>query len=1191
MKPFGASFLRLFLPVGTLIVLGTYLVIDNTRQTRLADLQANEAVNVRLGATVLERHTQGVMQDLKYLARHNPVHGRSMDGGAGAGQEMARDFVDFLATHPVYDQMRWLDVTGQEQVRVDLVDGRPQVASGAQLQNKADRYYFSETMRLEPGQVYISRLDLNVARDKVSVPHQPSLRLAMPLADGKGGKHGMMVLNFQATTMISQLKAAIPNVLDRLMLLNAEGHFIVAPDPADEWAFMFDDEQRTLAARHPASWSRIDRADEGQFIDAGGLWTFRTVYPRRAIQSTGLFGDGRQGESPDSDGEARRWHVVTLIPEDRLSAIVSEGESWKFGIAGLLLCLTAGGGVAVTRARARERQAEQRFRMYFEHAKVGMGVSSPDKRWLAVNPELCAILKYSADQLLAKTWSELTYPDDLQANVAMFDSVLRGEADGYSLEKRFLRADGEPVDVSIAVRVVRQADGSADYFIVVVEDISRRTRAEKDRQSTLETLRRFIDNFPGIAYIKDHQSRLLFISRQARDFMRPDQADPTGRRTEEVFPGELGSKLLEDDRRIMASGQPEVIQVAYGEHCFETIKFPIPHGDGPASLGGIAIDITERRRNEKKLALLAARSAALLALPVKGRELGETDFMRYVLDVAEDLTQSQIGFMHFVNPDQESIELAAWSTRTLDQYCKAAFACHYPMSEAGIWADAARLKQPVVINDYASVARPGALPEGHSVLVRLVSVPVVEGDLVRMMTGVGNKPGPYDDTDVETLQLLGSEAWRILSQQRAVRALELANQVVLASPVVCFRWAATDGWPVIFVSDNVNRWGYSAKALKACEPPFVDLIHPDDRERIASEVAAKTQAGYLDYEQEYRILTRENKVIWVVDRTKVCRGAEGQVQYYDGVLTDITERKAQQLKLAATLAEQKLLNKRLEEAHNQLLQSEKMASIGQLAAGVAHELNNPIGFVHSNLGTLDGYVRDLMEIIAAHEALLEAELPDSPSVGKLKALKVERDFDYIAGDIGSLLKESKDGLARVRKIVLDLKNFSHVGEQEWQSADLRQGLDSTLNIVWNELKYKCKVVKEYGDLPKVTCMISQLNQVFMNLLVNAGHAIESQGTITIRTAPIDSDRVSVEICDTGKGMPPEIISRIFEPFFTTKPVGKGTGLGLSLAYGIIEKHHGRIEVDSTPGQGTVFRIILPINQESGPAGSQPEIAA
>ena len=276
--------------------------------------------------------------------------------------------------------------------------------------------------------------------------------------------------------------------------------------------------------------------------------------------------------------------------------------------------------------------------------------------------------------------------------------------------------------------------------------------------------------------------------------------------------------------------------------------------------------------------------------------------------------------------------------------------------------------------------------------------------------------------------------------------------------------------------------------------------------------------------------------------------------------------------LLAEKARQEVLIKKLEEAHNQLLQSEKMASIGQLAAGVAHEINNPIGFVSSNLGTLQRYVANLLKLLAAYE-LLEGSLADS-SLQDINQVKKEIDATYLREDIGNLLTESLGGLLRVKRIVQDLKDFSHVDESEWQKSDLEQGLDSTLNVVWNELKYKAKVVKEYRNIPQIECFAPQLNQVFMNLLINAVHSITDQGQITIRTG-YDDENVWVEVEDTGKGIKPEHMGRIFEPFFTTKPVGKGTGLGLSLSYGIVHKHGGRIEVKSELDKGSIFRVVLP----------------
>jgi two-component system NtrC family sensor kinase len=276
--------------------------------------------------------------------------------------------------------------------------------------------------------------------------------------------------------------------------------------------------------------------------------------------------------------------------------------------------------------------------------------------------------------------------------------------------------------------------------------------------------------------------------------------------------------------------------------------------------------------------------------------------------------------------------------------------------------------------------------------------------------------------------------------------------------------------------------------------------------------------------------------------------------------------------LLAEKACQEELIRKLAEAHSQLLQSEKMASIGQLAAGIAHEINNPVSFVNSNLGTLQQYVADLLQVLAAYEES-EGVLDDATRT-QLRELKEQVDINYIRSDIGTLLSESADGLQRVKRIIQDLKSFSHADASEREWANLEHGLDSTLNVVWNELKYKAEVVKEYAGLPDVMCIPSQINQVFMNLLVNAAHAIEDHGRITLRTGA-DADWVWVEVADTGQGIRPEHVDRIFEPFFTTKPVGKGTGLGLSISYRIVQKHDGRIDVQTELGKGTSFRVVLP----------------
>lgn len=285
--------------------------------------------------------------------------------------------------------------------------------------------------------------------------------------------------------------------------------------------------------------------------------------------------------------------------------------------------------------------------------------------------------------------------------------------------------------------------------------------------------------------------------------------------------------------------------------------------------------------------------------------------------------------------------------------------------------------------------------------------------------------------------------------------------------------------------------------------------------------------------------------------------------------------------LAANLEQLKETNRNLADTQNQLLQSQTMASVGQLAAGVAHEINNPVGFVNSNLGSLQGQVEGLLKVISTYEAADPALAAHPELQAAIAAAKKSADLDFLREDIVLLVSESREGLARVAKIVSNLKDFSHVDNADWQLVKLESGLDSTLEVVASEVKSKAEVIKEYAGLPDVECMAAQINQVFARLLVNAAQAIEGRGTITLRTG-FDAQEAWVEVEDTGKGIPPENMKRIFDPFFSTLPIGQGTGMGLSLAYSIARSHHGRIEAKSVVGQGSTFRLTLPLRRPVAP---------
>jgi signal transduction histidine kinase len=293
-------------------------------------------------------------------------------------------------------------------------------------------------------------------------------------------------------------------------------------------------------------------------------------------------------------------------------------------------------------------------------------------------------------------------------------------------------------------------------------------------------------------------------------------------------------------------------------------------------------------------------------------------------------------------------------------------------------------------------------------------------------------------------------------------------------------------------------------------------------------------------------------------------------------LEHLVDQRTTQFKQASEALQREIDERK--QLESQLVQSEKLASLGQLAAGVAHEINNPIGFISSNLGTLDGYFKQLQTMLDAYREA-EAAITSSEVLERLGQLREKVELEFLREDIPLLIKESKDGINRVGQIVKDLKDFSRVdSNQEWQWTNLQQGIESTLNIVANELKYKADVVKEYQTLPDIECLPSQINQVIMNLIVNASQAMgPERGTITLRTG-LEGETVSIEVADTGSGIEPECLQKIFDPFYTTKPVGQGTGLGLSLSYGIVKKHRGDISVRSEVGVGTTFRVELPVRQ-------------
>ncbi len=395
--------------------------------------------------------------------------------------------------------------------------------------------------------------------------------------------------------------------------------------------------------------------------------------------------------------------------------------------------------------------------------------------------------------------------------------------------------------------------------------------------------------------------------------------------------------------------------------------------------------------------------------------------------------------------------------------------------------------------------------------------------------------------------------------------------------------------PVLLVSLNIEgqlTWANQEwRNYTGCETfpvPAETAIHTSQQSDLlkALELMLGTPKKLS---RELQLQRHDGKFRWFQLLLSPCLRNE-KLSGVSGALFDLTDARMieeQMLMLNDSLEEMvdeqtrhlKEANDELKSTQSQMLQNEKMASIGQLAAGVAHEINNPMGFIASNLSSLARYLKNLEEFMTLQDRILQ----ESASAEQLMQLKEQRrklKVDYMIEDSTDLIDESLDGASRVQKIVLDLKSFSRVDRAEVQASDLNDCLDSTISIIWNELKYKVSLEKDYGKLSALKCLPQQLNQVFMNILINASHAIENQGVVGIKTWE-DEVNQYVAISDNGCGISEDNLLKTFEPFFTTKDIGKGAGLGMSISYDIVKKHGGDIKISSELGVGTTFTLSFP----------------
>lgn len=776
-------------------------------------------------------------------------------------------------------------------------------------------------------------------------------------------------------------------------------------------------------------------------------------------------------------------------------------------------------------------------RLLVEGSRDGIVVLDEDGKVYEANRQFAGMLGYTMEEVRElHVWDwDRNWPPE-----RVIQAISDLGPEGARFETRHWRKDGSYLDVELSNSPAELGDRK--MALCVCHDITERRRSEMALQESKQRLQMALDAARmGVWEFDFTEGRLYWSPEFFANLGLPPIEPSRERLLAMTHPDDVNVSQRALDRAIAAHSryhcEYRVIidgKLRWIEDGAEILR----DGQGrPLRAIGTAHDITERKLAEAGVAREAMRTEFLLELHQRAPQMGDKELYDHVLERAVRLTDSAIGFFHQVSEDQKTIILTTWNKFAL-QSCTAAYDAHYPLNEAGNWVDCVRQQRAIIYNDFTHSPNQRGLPAGHTPLQRFMSIPVIREGKVRIIFGVGNKPADYNDEDLAQLQVVANELHKIMEQRSAQEQLLRSEER--------FRQLVENTSDLIWETDTAGRHTYVSSRIQ-------DVLGYAPGELIGRGIAefmapSNTGSGPAAIEAllakqepfsgiELVLLHRDGSEVHLESSGAPMRGANGELVGYRGMDRDMTGRR------------------RLE---SQLRQSQKLEAVGQLAGGVAHDFNNILAAMMMHLGMLQ-----------------ENRQIDDATRGSVAELKAA------AQRAATLTRQL---LMFSRRSVLALKPI----DLNAVVADMLKMLGRLIGEQF-ELRFDAK-----SGLPAVAADAGMLEQVLMNLVVNARDAMAGGGRITIATS-VESGRrqdpalspsrhpgrfVCLVVSDTGIGMDGETMKRIFDPFFTTKEAGKGTGLGLATVHGIVAQHKGWVDVESTRGVGSTFRVYLPVAEQS-----------